>query len=113
MELKITTKNYIVRGDFSNNTKTWQQFLYIVKAANLTPLAMAKHEFYPQGLSGVVVIGESHVAIHTYPEDLQAYVVIATCGKEGSDMVGQFDEALGDVWEILPPDDKKIQEVSA
>ncbi|HAP32361.1 MAG TPA: S-adenosylmethionine decarboxylase proenzyme [Firmicutes bacterium] len=39
------------------------------------------HEFCPQGVSGVVVISESHLAIHTWPEHGYAAVDIFTCGS--------------------------------
>lgn len=38
------------------------------------------HKFSPQGVSGVVVISESHLAIHTWPEYGYAAVDIFTCG---------------------------------
>lgn len=39
------------------------------------------HEFCPQGVSGVVVISESHLAIHTWPEYGYAAVDVFTCGS--------------------------------
>ncbi len=39
------------------------------------------HSFSPFGVSGVVVIAESHVAIHTWPEYAYAAVDIFTCGE--------------------------------
>lgn len=38
------------------------------------------HTFNPHGVSGVVVIQESHLAIHTWPEHGLASVDIYTCG---------------------------------
>jgi len=38
------------------------------------------HTFSPHGVSGVVVIAESHVAIHTWPEHAYAAVDIFSCG---------------------------------
>ncbi|MGI6678561.1 MAG: adenosylmethionine decarboxylase [Dehalobacterium sp.] len=38
------------------------------------------HKFSPQGVSGVVVISESHLAIHTWPELGYASVDVFTCG---------------------------------
>jgi len=38
------------------------------------------HSFNPQGVSGVVVIAESHLAIHTWPEYGYAALDIYTCG---------------------------------
>ncbi len=42
----------------------------------------AFHKFSPQGVSGVVVISESHLAIHTWPELGYAAVDVFTCGDE-------------------------------
>ncbi|HBQ85091.1 MAG TPA: S-adenosylmethionine decarboxylase proenzyme [Syntrophomonas sp.] len=42
---------------------------------------MVFHKFSPQGVSGVVVISESHLAIHTWPELGYAAVDVFTCGE--------------------------------
>jgi S-adenosylmethionine decarboxylase len=39
------------------------------------------HQFCPQGVSGVVVIAESHLCIHTWPEHKYAAIDIFTCGN--------------------------------
>jgi S-adenosylmethionine decarboxylase proenzyme len=39
------------------------------------------HQFCPQGVSGVVVIAESHLCIHTWPEYGYAAVDVFTCGN--------------------------------
>ncbi len=38
------------------------------------------HHFNPYGISGVVIIAESHLAIHTWPEFQYASIDIYTCG---------------------------------
>ena len=38
------------------------------------------HLFSPYGVSGVVIISESHLAIHTWPEYAYAAVDLFTCG---------------------------------
>jgi S-adenosylmethionine decarboxylase len=38
------------------------------------------HQFAPQGVSGVVLIAESHLSLHTWPEHGYAAVDIFTCG---------------------------------
>jgi S-adenosylmethionine decarboxylase proenzyme len=40
------------------------------------------HTFNPHGISGVVVIAESHLAIHTWPEYGYAAVDLFTCGDD-------------------------------
>ena len=37
------------------------------------------HKFSPYGVSGVVVIAESHITIHTWPEHKYAAIDIFTC----------------------------------
>lgn len=39
------------------------------------------HRFSPQGVSGVVVIAESHLSVHTWPEYGYAAVDVFTCGS--------------------------------
>lgn len=43
---------------------------------------VAFHKFSPQGVSGVVVISESHLAVHTWPELGYAAVDVFTCGDK-------------------------------
>jgi S-adenosylmethionine decarboxylase proenzyme len=51
-------------------------------AANNTPLKVSIHKFPAQGITGVVLLAESHIAIHTWPECNYAAVDIFTCGKQ-------------------------------
>jgi S-adenosylmethionine decarboxylase len=50
------------------------------KKARATVLLDAFHRFQPQGVSGVVVLAESHLSIHTWPESGYAAVDFYTCG---------------------------------
>ena len=49
--------------------------------AGATVLGDSFHQFNPHGVSGVVVIAESHLFIHTWPEYGYAAVDIFTCGN--------------------------------
>ena len=46
------------------------------------------HHFSPQGVSGVVVIAESHLAIHTWPEFRYASADLFTCGTRVDPWIG-------------------------
>jgi S-adenosylmethionine decarboxylase len=50
------------------------------KRAQATIVDVVFHEFNPFGISGVVVIAESHLAIHTWPEYGYAAVDVFSCG---------------------------------
>ncbi len=41
------------------------------------------HRLTPQGISGIVVISESHLTIHTWPERGEAAIDIFSCGDAG------------------------------
>ncbi len=51
------------------------------ETANATILDKRFHEFSPQGVTGIIVISESHITIHTWPEHFYASVDIYTCGN--------------------------------
>ncbi len=51
------------------------------KKAHATIVDDKFHHFSPFGVSGVVVIAESHLAIHTWPEYRYAAVDVFTCGE--------------------------------
>ncbi len=51
------------------------------KRAQATIVDTVFHEFNPFGISGVVVIAESHLSIHTWPEYHYAAVDIFSCGE--------------------------------
>ncbi|MBP7584060.1 MAG: adenosylmethionine decarboxylase [Spirochaetes bacterium] len=55
----------------------------MMAAAELSKATIVKpffHQFSPYGISGVIVIAESHFTIHTWPEHGYAAVDIFTCG---------------------------------
>jgi len=51
-----------------------------VKVSGATALKTSFHQFAPQGVSGVIIIAESHFTIHTWPEYGYAALDIFTCG---------------------------------
>jgi S-adenosylmethionine decarboxylase len=49
--------------------------------AGATILYSYMHKFNPQGVSGVIVLAESHISIHTWPEKQYAAIDIFMCGS--------------------------------
>lgn len=57
---------------------------------------VAFHKFAPQGVSGVVIISESHLTIHTFPEHGYASIDVYTCGDMDPNIAADYiAEALG------------------
>ena len=68
-------------GDVSDATTLWHDFLCLInRLPGLSVLASVKHDFPGGGFSGLVLLAESHAAIHTWPEKRYAWLELATCG---------------------------------
>ncbi len=52
-----------------------------VRQSGATIIRSVFHKYSPHGVSGVVVIAESHFAIHTWPEYCYAALDFFTCGR--------------------------------
>jgi len=50
------------------------------KRAGATLLNLITHRFVPQGVTGLALLAESHISIHTWPESGYAAVDVFTCG---------------------------------
>ena len=49
--------------------------------ANNTPLKFLYHRFQPQGFTAVLLLKESHLSLHSWPELNYLAIDIFTCGK--------------------------------
>lgn len=56
-----------------------------VDAARATLLHIHLHHFQPTGVSGVAVLAESHISIHTWPDAGYAALDVFMCGKADPD----------------------------
>jgi S-adenosylmethionine decarboxylase len=52
----------------------------VARQIGATVIKDSFYQFTPQGISGVVIIAESHISIHTWPEYSYAAVDVFTCG---------------------------------
>ena len=57
----------------------------ISKKAGLSIVGGLKHQFNPEGATAIVLLKESHISIHTWPEHDYAALDIFTCGKVGKE----------------------------
>jgi S-adenosylmethionine decarboxylase len=58
---------------------------HCVDAAGATLLHIHLHHFQPNGVSGVAVLAESHISIHTWPEAGYAALDLFMCGSADPD----------------------------
>lgn len=52
------------------------------KKAKNTPLEVTIHKFLPRGITGVILLAESHIALHSWPEREYLAIDIFTCGEK-------------------------------
>jgi len=98
---------YKCNGQKLNDLKIITKMLKeATEAANATLLSIQVHPLTPQGVSGVVVLAESHISIHTWPELGYASLDIYTCGDHS-----QPEKALEVIKEYLEPKSINIVEL--
>jgi S-adenosylmethionine decarboxylase len=51
------------------------------KACGATILNYQSHKFTPQGVTAVVMLAESHISVHTWPESGSYALDVYTCGE--------------------------------
>lgn len=72
---------YKVDFDILNDGITLQNVMKNgIKRANMTILNIFQHCFYPQGVTIVIALSESHVSCHTWPEKGCIAIDVYTCG---------------------------------
>jgi len=77
----LIAEYYDCRREILDEVPTVQQaMLDAANAIGATVLGENFHQFDPHGVSGTVVIAESHLSIHTWPENGYVAVDIYTCG---------------------------------
>lgn len=80
--------------------------LEAVRAANATLLDINVHTFSPHGVTGVAVLSESHLSVHTWPEYGYMAADVFTCGETTKPRAAAevlrryFEPAVFDVHEL-------------
>lgn len=79
----ILAEFYNCNEDILNDHSLIERYMTnAAEKSNATVVKSCFHMFNPWGVSGVVVIQESHLTIHTWPELGYASVDLFTCGDE-------------------------------
>jgi len=80
--VQILAEYYNCDRELLNNAALIEKYMNnAALEAEATIVTSAFHTFNPFGVSGVIVIAESHLSIHTWPEYGYAAVDIFTCGE--------------------------------
>ena len=77
------------------------------KKSGNTVLRTTIHKFEPQGLTGVVLLEESHISIHSWPEFRYVGIDVFTCGADSS-----AQKALEYLKSVFEPKKVQVTEVN-
>ncbi|MGE5551126.1 MAG: adenosylmethionine decarboxylase [Bacteroidota bacterium] len=73
---------YFCEGSFLDDASSLErEMVHAARSAGAEVRQTCFHRFQPYGVSGVVIISESHLAVHTYPELGYAALDCFTCGR--------------------------------
>jgi len=62
-----------------DNVRLLNALIMATSGCGATVFEVGSHTFHPQGFSAFIILGESHSALHTFPEYDLVWVEIATC----------------------------------
>ncbi len=69
------------RGLLDNEEFLKEQIIEAINKTKLTLLEISSYKFSPQGVTIVALLSESHISIHTWPENGSAALDVFTCGE--------------------------------
>jgi S-adenosylmethionine decarboxylase len=79
---------------------------HVADKCRLTVVGRAFHQFEPFGVTGVLVLSESHFSVHTYPENETIYLDIFCCAdhfdpeEAGRVILSAFNGSCAE-WQVI------------
>ena len=83
--MKAQMHNYATWVPVAAPTALKSYFGSLLTGSGFTVLDVVERHFTPYGYTALFLLGESHFAIHTFPEHQQSYIELTSCIK------GPFD----------------------
>lgn len=81
-----------------------------VRAAGLTIVGDRFHQFDPQGVTGAVILAESHLAVHTWPEMGSVTIDVYVCNFT-TDNTTKARRLFEELERSLKPERTRYQEI--
>lgn len=88
MIMKAQMFNYQIWINETDPIKIKQRCEFALKTAGFGVLNISEHYFEPHGYTCLWLLSESHLAVHTFPEEQSTYIELASCVKT------QFDKFI-------------------
>ena len=105
MEAKIWNKNFWIEEIEPKELK--KNYKIILLKSNFTILNFIDYHFKPFGYSCLWLLAESHLAIHTFPEENKSYIELSSCNEE---KFKKFIQIIKKQYKINNIHEKKLNE---
>jgi len=80
--LVIDLFNYTGTIDIGNAVEMEKLLHRVARETSATILGSMKHQFEPDGSTAILLLSESHLSIHTWPEKKEAHIDYYHCGND-------------------------------
>ncbi len=90
--MKAEIFNYQKWIFITDNTYLVKQLQNALLIADFKIITFVEHHFSPQGYTALWLIAESHLALHTFPEENKSYVELSSCNKEKNETFKKWIE---------------------
>lgn len=107
----IVANFYNCKYDFTNEKQLLEQCKNIVVSAGLTVVGQASHQFEPHGFTFAILLAESHLSIHTWPEEKSLAFDIYTCNFF-NDNTEKTHQVYQQIKELLQPEKIDLKEIA-
>jgi S-adenosylmethionine decarboxylase len=77
--MKAKMHNYSDWVNETNPSKLKAQYTGLLKSSGFEVLNIMEKHFKPYGYTALYLLGESHLAIHTFPEHKTTYIELSSC----------------------------------
>lgn len=94
---EVTIDFHQCRPEFLNDCEAVKELIHeIARMIEVTIVREEYHQFTPYGVTGVAIVSESHIAVHTWPEFCYCSVDIFSCkGRVPHEIFPRLEELLG------------------
>jgi len=79
--MKAAIYNYRVWVEEVEPSVLKESFDAVLIESGFTVLNFMEHSFEPQGYTAIWLLGESHFALHTFPEENKTYIELSSCNE--------------------------------
>jgi len=80
--MKAQIYNYAIWINETNPKALKNKFTNILTDSGFNVLDVSEKHFKPYGYTALFLLSESHLAIHTFPEEKTTYIELSSCVKK-------------------------------